>query len=549
MPRPHESLRALASLRVFGSLLLLSLPFWILLPLGLWWLWQEGWWLYWLVAAAVTPLLAYAWMRWAGRTGTPAAMVFARGNGTAGSPATGAPSLPWTDGSSTADNTWSPRDLAAWQEVQEIARRMDPQAITDQDVLLQTAHHTIERVARHYHPEDPDPIWSFTGPELLMLIERVSVRLRWILLDHVPGAHLLEAGHLWRLWEYRPLAEKSWRVARRLHQVWRLARFASPVTALLAEARQVVVQSTLNEAGKVLRSEGGRIWVEEVGRAAIELYSGRLRMDLERLEAMAERDRQDPLAGVDRLPGPIRILVAGPVNAGKSALVNLLLGDDVAGVSPAPLTRRMDAYSLEHAAHPILPLEAILVDTPGWSGSPEGVLLPEQAWNSDLVVWVTHAAQAKERELDRMAVDGIRRHFLRDGRRQIPPILVVLSHIDLLHPSYQWTPPYLDRDPQDTRSKTLAIRQSVEEMAALLRIPAMDVIPMRLDPPELACNEERFWQRLDAHHRAARRGRAQRLQMEMGSADWRKVFQQARGASRLLRRHLFRENGSTPGGR
>jgi uncharacterized protein len=205
------------------SLSLLALPFLLLVPLGIIWLWQEGWLLWWLVFAAALALAGYVPALWWHRRQR------ARLQATGGDDQTPA-SEPGTE--------WSPRDLEAWEDVRQIAADADRDIVTDRDRLLSAARETIEHVARHYHPEDRDPIWSFTVPELLMLTERVSVRLRMVVLDHVPAAHLIEAGHLLRIWGYKPMATTGLRIFRHLHNAWRVTRLTNPMAALLAEARR-----------------------------------------------------------------------------------------------------------------------------------------------------------------------------------------------------------------------------------------------------------------------------------------------------------------------
>jgi uncharacterized protein len=491
---------------------LLVLPFLLLLPLGLLWLWQEGWLLWWLLGAAVLAVVGYLpalWMRRRAGMGKPEAP---------------------TDGEAAVSEPgedWSPRDLEAWQEVQSVAASVDRDIVTDRDRLLAAGRQTIERVAKHYHPEDRDPIWTFTVPELLLLTERVSIRLRMVLLDHVPAVHLVEAGHLLRIWEYKPMAATGMKVFRHLHNAWRVTRMTNPMAALLAEARQRIVGATLSEAGDYLRTQGARIWVEEVGRAAIELYSGRLRLDTDELRKLAAREEAE-----SALPGPLRILIAGRVNAGKSSLVNALLGEPAAGVAPSRLTARDSSYRLRRDDLP----EGLLVDTPGL-GAPEDLeRLAERAWDSDLLLWVI-PADAPARVLDRGAMEAIRGRFAADPRRSLIPILVVLAGIDRLPPAQEWQPPYDLEQPASPKAR--AIRAALDTTAGELGIDVRDVVAVRLDPPDQLYNIDLIWALLGARYQEARRCRAQRLQLQASSRDWKRVLRQAAGAGRLLKRRVI----------
>ena len=482
------------------GLFLFALPVLVLLPLGLLWLWQEGWLVGWLLVTVAVTLAVYLpalWWRFRQRD---------RQGILRESPAAAA-SEPVSDS--------SPRDLAAWHEVREIARTAERNIVTDRDRLLAQARMTIERVARHYHPEDRDPIWSFTIPEILMLTERVSIRLRLVLMEHVPGAHLIEAGHLLRAWEYKPVATTGLRVFRLLHNAWRVTRLANPVSALLSEARQQLVGAAMTEAGDYLRSEGARIWVEEVGRAAIELYSGRLRVDLDRLHALAATEGPGTSVSEAPLPGPLRILIAGQVNAGKSSLVNALLNDPAAAVAEAPLTAHASAYRLQRDDFP----GDLLVDTPGLRSTEDIARLVQRAWESDLLVWVV-AADAPAHALDRDALDALRARFAADPRRSPIPIVIVLSGIDRLGPEY----------PRDVLTR----------VAIALDLPEQDVVPACLEPGGPTDALDVLWIRLGTHYAQARRCRAQRLHLQAGRHGWSKLLQQTVGAGKAIKRRMWR---------
>src|SRR5690606_38139997 len=117
----------------------------------------------------------------------------------------------------------------------------DAAMLEDQRAMLAAARRTIRAVAGHYHPEHAEPALEFTLPELLLLTERVSARLRLVLLEQVPLSHRLKARSLIRAWGYRPLLAAGVERGLRLYSFVRMARAASPLHALVAEVRDHMV--------------------------------------------------------------------------------------------------------------------------------------------------------------------------------------------------------------------------------------------------------------------------------------------------------------------
>lgn len=521
------------------------LPWLLLIPVGLWWLWQEGWLLVWLLISLLSavigavPVLRQRWRLRRDRRQMDADAAAVDATLAAQASAVDPPVADTTEEDSAAEHpdSWAPRDIAAWQAVQRLAAEVDREVVTDHARALAVARHTVEQVARHYHPDARDAIWHFTLPEMLLLTEQVSVRMRSVILESVPAAHLIEAGHVLRIWEFQPLAKSGLRIAQHAQQLWRVARLANPMAALLAEARQRLVGATFDEVSEFLHREGARIWVEEVGRAAMDLYSGRLRLDPERLQALAARQAAQEQVFDPQLSGPPRIVVAGRVNAGKSSLINALLGETVAGVAAARLTVRREGYRWQRADLP----EGLLLDTPGLLTEAEIIALVDTVWASDGLIWIT-AADAPATDLDQQALTAIRDRFAADPRRHLVPLLLVVSRVDQLPPLYQWEPPYtIHQSDGYSSTKQEAIRSAVLAVARDLRVPSRDAAIVRLDPPEHVYNTDAVWDWLRRHYPAILRARAQRLQVELPQRDWPKVVTQTAGAGKLLLQRFFKK--------
>ncbi len=206
-----------------------------------------------------------------------------------------------------------------------------PFSFTDIEPVIASARQTAMTVARHYHPEQTEALAAFTLPEVLLLTERVSRRLRTKAISSIPFVRQMKIGRVlwaWRTIErYGPLAQTGYRL-------WRLGRVAfDPVTALL---REISGQTDDRMTTAVL--DKARDWLTqtfalEVGRAAIDLYSGRLALSPEELREAAAADAAAP-----ELDAPVRLVLAGQINAGKSSLVNALAHEVRCAAGPLPTT-------------------------------------------------------------------------------------------------------------------------------------------------------------------------------------------------------------------
>ena len=121
------------------------------------------------------------------------------------------------------------------------------------------------------------------------------------------------------------------------------------------------------------------------------------------------------------------ITVLGRPNVGKSTLVNALLGQKIAAVSPKPQTTRARQLAIltdEDA-------QIILMDTPGMHnpihklGGAMNAIVEETLQDSDIILWLVDASQPPQGE------DILIANFLR-AARNLPPVVMGLNKIDLL---------------------------------------------------------------------------------------------------------------------
>ena len=418
------------------------------------------------------------------------------------------------------DAAWGPGERAVWEIVQaRIARTpaFSFDTLTEPQAALVAL---VDDVARHYGPEFVEPLARFTVPEALLLAERTTRRLRTDLLAAVPFVHAVPLSTC--LWWYR--RRDLLTLATRVNEIYRVFRpVIDPVSALFGELRGRVTQDVMEFGTDRLRRTLTRLLLEEAGRAAIDLYSGRLRIDEARLEAAPARPEAAPP------PGPPRLLLAGQVNAGKSSLCNALAGEIRVAATPLPGAEAESVLEIAVAGRPAL----VLVDAPGLRGAAdEGALLAARAAGVDLVLWVC-AANAAAREPDRHALAALRAAQAQNRAADPPPVLLVVAHVDRLSPFAEWAPPYDIARPDGPKATN--IRDAVEAICADLGIAREDAVPVCLDPRRGVYNLDVVWALIAARLPQARTRQIQRRYAEARQGiDLAAVLRQATRAGRAL---------------
>lgn len=245
---------AVRSARVLLLILALSLPTLTLVPLGGLFLWEHGYLLPWALLALLSALTVYylQW-RWLGTASNAALNVNAE---------------------SEAPEAWTSREKAAWDDVKYIAATVEPASLDGSEAAFELAIKIIRIVASRIHPESKDPEWKFTLPEALAISERVSRRLGRFVIETVPFGDRLTVGQFMALYRARRFLD----LADKAYDIWRVMRLVNPATALTNEARERLTRAVYNWGKDHITRRVAEAYVEEVGRAAIDLYGGRLRL-------------------------------------------------------------------------------------------------------------------------------------------------------------------------------------------------------------------------------------------------------------------------------
>lgn len=501
-----------------GAMLLiaLTLPVFSLTVLGSIWLWQNGAILIWAAAAFGVTILIYGLERWLLSNAISAAD---------GHPSEGSEDSR-IDPQSDADPLWTARELEAWADVNALAESVSTEQLTSRDAILELGTRTIETVARRIHPEAKDPLWKFTVPEALALIERVSGQLRGFFIDSIPYGDRLTVAQALSIYRWRSAIT----IAERAYDVYRIIRaVVNPLTAIGGEMREQTQRQMLENVRGAAARRIANVYVREVGRAAIDLYSGRMQVTEKELETTVSAATRADRSATPAIAEPVRILFAGQTGAGKSSLVNALCGGvrSVIDVLPTP-----GGYTFHEMMREGAP-SALLIDAPGITTS-EGEIaqLADRAVASDLVVWVV-AATRVDRETDRKALELVRNRLHSIQNRRPPAIIFVLTHVDRLRPFKEWNPPY---DLSDTENpKVASIREAIAAVARDLGTTEDQIIPVSLDR-ERSYNVDAVWGRILEQMPEAERSRLLRCLMDNPSdrPRWRKLWTQAINAGRVL---------------
>jgi uncharacterized protein len=321
----------------------------------------------------------------------------------------------------------------------------------------------------------------------------------------------------------------------RYEPLYRAGRLlVNPSSAVFYELRRGLSNSIAGYGLERVKTWMLQEYVRKVGRYAIDLYSGRLLLD----EATGETapnsgDRDSQEAGSDHEPRseePLRILVLGRANAGKSSLINALFGEVATASDILPhTTREVHAYRLQREGQ----MEALILDAPGCDTDLFGEqALEKEALNADLILWVVSAVRG-DRQEDKKRLDMIRSWYAHHITRRPPPMLAVVSHIDKLRPFNEWEPPY---DMSDTANpKATNIAAAVDVIAKELDFPPDLTIPVCLAPDRLYNVEDTLAAVILEQQGEGEKSRFLRvLEVRKKREAWDKLIVQMRNAGRVL---------------
>jgi predicted GTPase len=442
----------------------------------------------------------------------------------------------------TTPTHWTDRDLRAWKLVEaraEAAGRIQPDRFLEIPFYVSTAQDLALELARFYHPGARDPIGSLTIPEILAVVELAAHDLGRLVDDYLPGGHLLTINN----WRQAKQATDWYSTLSKAY--WAVAAVFSPVKTGL---RWAASQAGMTLPWQMLQ-ENLLLWfytayLHRLGSYLIDLNSGRLRVGATRYrELLAAAEAPAPAAPAPVAPpaatadgaavGQVTVTVMGQVKAGKSSLINALLGERRALTDVLPATAEVTRYQLQPEG---IPTRLVLLDTVGYGheGPREDLLraTEEAAQESDLVLLVVHARNPA-RQADLEMLEKLRQWFLARQHLKMPPVLGVMTHIDLLSPALEWAPPYDWEQPR--RPKEQQIREAWNALRQQLGDYLVGIVPLCTAPGKVYGVEEWFLptlvELLDEAHAV---GLLRCLRAEADLNKVRRVFQQLLAAGKQV---------------
>jgi predicted GTPase len=377
-----------------------------------------------------------------------------------------------------SESHWTERDRQAWKLVEaraEAAAKLPPDKFTDFNTYVATGQNMALELARFYHPGAEDPIGELTIPEMLAVVELASADLAELVDRYLPGGHFLTVNH------FRQARQAAEWYQTGSNALWLVSAVFSPVNTAV---RYLASQAGLSKPWQMLQ-QNLLIWfytayVHRLGTYLIDLHSGRLRVGARRYRAILEgaasnveaTKSQAQVDPADRVRG-VTITLLGQVKAGKSSLVNALLGEQRAMTDVLPATAEVQRYELQP---PGVPTRLVLLDTVGYGHEgPKADQLrttEQTAQQSDLLLLVMHARNPA-RQADAAMLEALRSWFAERPHLRMPPILGVVTHVDLLSPAMEWSPPYDWHQPTRPKEKQIAdaleaVREQLGEYLAAI---------------------------------------------------------------------------------
>ena len=344
-----------------------------------------------------------------------------------------------------ASADWSETEVSMWQRLNT---SVDEQLAKDDSWGSLKAHGYVlaSLTAKEFERDDLE----FSVTDGLKMLEEISRRYRAILKKNVPLAEKVKVSHLKFIYDNQDNIETGKKVYGYASIAYRFSRMMNPQAAVIAEIRTKLLGNMSDQATDNLQLNMKRAFLQEVVAVSIDLYSGRFSIDDDNItqSAIAVKDQARQAPPLE----PLRIAVVGQISAGKSSLVNAIIGAVNAEVSTLPSTDKVTVYACHIDGTDVLNL----IDLPGLDGNDKNQhRLLKEVTQADMVLWVLKANQSA-RQIDHnfMHLFQAFYHNKDNLQRKKPVVVGVLNQIDKLKPVAD-LPPYNLHKPSSDKEKII----------------------------------------------------------------------------------------------
>jgi predicted GTPase len=396
----------------------------------------------------------------------------------------------WRIGHETAQSVdepaparWTPRDEQAAEIVRNFQRkvnRLTPHQLADLATYRVEAEALALELAQHYHPDAKDFWSSVHVTDLLAALRLVIDDLEPWVAGSLPGSQLLtmrQGMNLQSVPKWLRAAQNVW---------WAASVLWNPANLLGGLVMRLTGDSLMGAAQTEFLASFYSRFVQRVGFYLIEMNSGRLRggADAYRRAFPAELREltfhRDGARALERAGSQtLTITLVGQVSSGKSSLINALKGSHDAAVDILPETKSVQRYQLSLGSPPVV---VTLLDTPGYGeagGTDDQTQQIRLALTQASGVLLVMDAHSPAREVDRRTLDELQKWYATQPRLKPPSVVGVLTHVDLLPPALEWSPPYEWR--HSTGGKSESIHEAVRYARELFNGALVEVVPACTD--------------------------------------------------------------------
>lgn len=364
----------------------------------------------------------------------------------------------------SANPDWLPQEAAAFDRARRKIEAATATALPWEE-LPDLARGIVDEVAKEFGSRTA---LDFTLPEALLLIERSVTRYRARLRAHVPFADTVSLQTLRWVWRNRgnlsTAATAGWYGYRAVRVM------LNPAVGIARELELIVAGGNSDWLSDQMMGVLQAILLEEVAYSAVELYSGRLRFSDAELLAIELEQTDADKARMAAADAPLRVVFVGQVSAGKSTLMNALLGVDRAETDMAPTTPGLVTYDAAIGGVP-----CHWIDSRGLDGAGETLeALLAELREADMIVWVLRANRPG-RAADLELLQRFEAGFAAEPARRRPEIIAVATCIDQLAPG--WPYPENQVPPEVQKVFGAAVAAIAGDMGGLRPLPVCAVPP------------------------------------------------------------------------